>query len=184
MTNVLVAARLANAYLAEPLPRRWRHVQAMAAEATRLAVAMDLDTTLVCAAWLHDIGYAPAIIDTGFHPLDGARYLRRTGWADAVCTLVANHSCAGVEAVERGLGDDLSREFRDEPSVERDALWTADATTGPDGQRMTLEERVREVEQRYGTDDLVARCMRHVRPELQAAITRTRTRAAHQRPAL
>ena len=31
---------------------------------------------MTAAAWLHDIGYAPAVDDTGFHPLDGARYLR------------------------------------------------------------------------------------------------------------
>lgn len=29
--------------------------------------------TLVVAAWLHDIGYAPEIGHTLFHPLDGAR---------------------------------------------------------------------------------------------------------------
>lgn len=34
---------------------------------------------LVAAAWLHDIGYAPELRDTGFHPLDGARHLEALG---------------------------------------------------------------------------------------------------------
>lgn len=185
MTDVIAAAQLAQRCLAEPMPRRWQHVQAVAKQAAQLAAAIDLDaTTLVCAAWLHDIGYAPSVVDTGFHPLDGARYLGRVGWPDAVCALVAHHSCADVEACERGLGADLLGEFRDEPSVERDALWTADATTGPDGQPMTLDERVCEVEERYGTDHLVARCMRRIRPDLDAAISRTRALATDQRSAL
>jgi len=45
---------------------------------------LGLDDTLVCADWLHDIGYAPALVATGFHPLDGARFLEsvglRVGW--------------------------------------------------------------------------------------------------------
>ncbi|WP_406239339.1 hypothetical protein [Nocardia sp. NBC_01009] len=28
------------------------------------------------AAWLHDIGYAPDIARIGFHPVDGAEFLR------------------------------------------------------------------------------------------------------------
>ena len=40
---------------------------------------LSLTDDLVAAAWLHDIGYAPELVETGFHPLDGARYLRREG---------------------------------------------------------------------------------------------------------
>jgi hypothetical protein len=44
------------------------------------------------AAWLHDIGYSPELVDT-FHPLDGARYLRDVCHADEkLCGLVAHHS--------------------------------------------------------------------------------------------
>ena len=58
------------------------------------------------------IGYAPGLAATGFHPLDGARYLRDAQHADALlCRLVAHHSCAIIEAGERGLADILGREF-------------------------------------------------------------------------
>jgi hypothetical protein len=31
---------------------------------------------------LHDIGYAPDLVKSGLHPLDGARYLREVAHAD------------------------------------------------------------------------------------------------------
>jgi hypothetical protein len=34
------------------------------------------------AAYLHDVGYAPDLVTTGFHLLDGARYLRSLGAGD------------------------------------------------------------------------------------------------------
>ena len=56
-----------------------------------LAPVLGADADLLeAAAWLHDIGYAPSLVATGFHPLDGARYLRDTQHADAMlCRLVA-----------------------------------------------------------------------------------------------
>src|ERR1700722_19588765 len=90
----------ARTILQGPLPRRWAHTQSVAAQARSLAPILGRDTgTVTAAAWLHDIGYAPDLHDTGFHPLDGARYLRRTGLvSDVVCRLVAHHSCAAIEA--------------------------------------------------------------------------------------
>ncbi len=173
------ARELAFGLLAESLPRRWRHVEAVAAEAQRLADNLHVDrTALISAAWLHDIGYAPSVARSGFHPLDGARFLRAAGWPDNVCALVAHHTCSRVEAERRGFGDLLRTDFADRPGPDRDALWAADATTGPDGQRFTVDERVSEVVERYGTDHLVAQCIRAVRPELEAAVARTRSQMA------
>jgi hypothetical protein len=36
---------------------------------------LSLPDDLVAAAWLHDIGYAPELAKTGFHPLDGSAAL-------------------------------------------------------------------------------------------------------------
>jgi hypothetical protein len=61
---------------------RWRHVQAVAARAQTAGQALDTEedrVALLAAAWLHDIGYAPSVAATGFHPLDGARHVRRLG---------------------------------------------------------------------------------------------------------
>ena len=52
------------------------------------------------------------------HALDGARYLRDAQDADAMlCRLVAHHSCAIIEAGERGLTDVLTHEFGPAPDV-------------------------------------------------------------------
>ena len=49
---------------------RWRHVQAVAARAYEAGQVLDEDdrTALIGAAWLHDVGYAPSLAITGFHP--------------------------------------------------------------------------------------------------------------------
>ena len=82
------AAELARKLLEVPLPRRWAHVQGVAAQARSLAPILGDDADLLeAAAWLHDIGYSPELADTGFHPLDGARYLRDVEHADpALCS--------------------------------------------------------------------------------------------------
>jgi putative nucleotidyltransferase with HDIG domain len=116
---VELAARVAQQHLAEPLPRRWRHVQAVAAKAEQLGrviVPEDRDL-LTASAWLHDIGYAPNITDTGLHALDGARWLVREGFPSRLAGLVANHSCATYEADERGLSEILVAEFPQERSA-------------------------------------------------------------------
>ena len=53
------ARDLTRRQLEEQPPRRWGHVQVVAAEAARLAAGLRLARwPLVTAAWLHDIGYA------------------------------------------------------------------------------------------------------------------------------
>ena len=133
---------LAERHLAKPLPLRWRHSQMVAATAAEYAAKVGLDPDpVVAAAWLHDVGYAPVLEDTGFHPVDGARFLRRQGWPDQVVNLVAHHSCSRVEAELRGLTIELA-EFRDVPGPYRDVLWASDATTGPDGTKLDVSDRV------------------------------------------
>lgn len=58
---------------------------------------------LQTAAILHDIGYSPDIVRSGFHALDGAVFLRARGVDEEVVSLVAHHSCAHLEAGLRGL---------------------------------------------------------------------------------
>lgn len=171
--DTLEARAIARDLVAAELPGRWRHVQGVAAAATRISEQLPVDREVViAAAWLHDIGYASRLRDTGFHPLDGARYLRRAGWPDTVCCLVAHHTAASVEAAAWGLAKQLEAEFPAAGSLERDALWVADATTGPDGQHMTVDERIAEVATRYGADHRATSAMRSSRDELQAAARR------------
>ncbi len=171
------ALELASEKLAGVLPRRWAHAQGVGRRASVIAPLFSADDgeLLVGAALLHDIGYAPELVDTGFHPLDGACYLRGIGGPDRLVNLVAHHSCATLEAELRGLSDDLA-EFKDEKTALRDALWWADMTTTPDGDETTVVERVVEIQTRYGPDDLVSCFIRRAWDDLNAAAERTQRR--------
>jgi hypothetical protein len=89
---------------------------------------------LMAAAWLHDIGYAPRVAVTGFHPLDGARFCAIKGADVRLASLVAHHSCAVHEARVRRLEEVLLAEFEWDDSLTYDALVFCDLTTGPDGE--------------------------------------------------
>jgi hypothetical protein len=166
------AQQLARALLQEPLPHRWAHVQGVADRARSLAPILGADADLMeAAAWLHDIGYAPSLASTGLHQLDGARYLRDSQHADAVlCRLVAHHSCAIIEAGERGLGDVLSSEFDPAPDVLASVLTCCDMTTSPDGQPVRVERRLAEIRDRYGSGHLVSRSIQHATPMILRAV--------------
>jgi hypothetical protein len=137
----------------------------------------DVDL-LVAAAWLHDIGYAPTLNETGFHPLDGARYLRGIGAPDRLCRLVANHTGARVEATNRGLVDTLMQEFPPEASDTADALTYADLTTGPEGSPVSALERLMEILVRYPPNHVVHQSIQEARPDLLEIAARVDARLA------
>ena len=187
MDQAIWAEELARKLLEIPLQRRWAHVQGVAARARTLAPILGDDADLLeAAAWLHDIGYSPDLADTGFHPLDGARYLRDVHAADpALCQLVGNHSCAVIEAGERGLDRELSDEFPAPAPELSDALAYCDMTTAPTGCLVSVHERLSEIRQRYGPSDLVTRFTHKAESCLVASVTRTTFRLnAHQARAM
>jgi hypothetical protein len=160
------APALARELLSEALPDRWAHTQGVAAQARALRPILgdhpDDAATVEAAAWLHDIGYAPALVDTGFHPLDGARHLRDHHLGSPlVRTLVAHHTCAVIEAEERGLRDALIADFPLTSDAERllPAVLYADMTTGPTGDQVTVEDRLAEILRRYPSVHVVHRAM-------------------------
>lgn len=167
----------AQARLAEPLPGRWSHVQGVAARAKVLTALFGPSdgALLVASALLHDVGYAPDLALTGFHPLDGALYLQAQRAPQRLCALVAHHSCAYREAELRGLSAELT-EWEDEETPLRDALWWADMTTTPNGEPTNVHDRIDEIQKRYGPEDVVTFFIRQAKPELVAAVERTEER--------
>jgi putative nucleotidyltransferase with HDIG domain len=152
---------LAKDLLETTLPRRWAHTQGVADQAESLAAVLGADTdTLIAACLLHDIGYAPDLVDTGMHQLDGARYLRDVAAADErLCRLVAYHSCADNEARQRDLLEDLAR-----------ALTYCDMTTGPDGRHMDVLDRLAEIHSRYGPEHVVSRSITDATPCIVSSV--------------
>jgi hypothetical protein len=186
MTDSNRAEDIARSLLEEPLPRRWSHVQGVARTARTLApVLADNTDLLTAAAILHDIGYAPSLHHSGFHPLDGARYLRDTEHATPMlCRLVAHHSCAIIEAEEYGLATQLADEFKPAPPALADALIYCDMTTGPGGQHMTIGQRLADIRERYDPSHPVSRALARSEPHLRAAVDRvSRKLAASAAPA-
>ncbi|MGJ6121613.1 HD domain-containing protein [Mycolicibacterium sp. Y3] len=176
MSGALIdrARRLAQVHLGGLL-RRWGHVEGVAGAAESVRGHFDTATgdALVAAAWLHDIGYAPSVRVTGFHPLDGARFVRSQGFPDVVASLVAFHSGAAAEAGQRGISG--LAEFGEPAGDVLDALTFCDLTTGPDGSVVSAEDRLDEVLRRYGPADPVHRAVDEVRGELLAAVGRVRS---------
>jgi hypothetical protein len=177
MPSIAAAEQVARELL-EPLGNRWAHTQAVAVRADGLTPAvmpMDDRPLLVVAAWWHDLGYAPALRETGCHQIDGARYLAHEAYPKRLVALVAHHSAATCEAEARGLLADLEVWPREESPV-ADALWTADMTTGPHGEELAYDERLSEILTRYPRTSIVGRAMQRAEPAIRAAIERTRQR--------
>ncbi len=133
---------------------RYEHSRGVAQRAARAAQLVRLPADerrlLLAAAWLHDIGYA---LSSGYHPVEGARVLRRAGH-ERLARLVAHHS----GAAERGhlLGvPDVAAEFPMPSGPDRgllDLLDVSDLLSGPDGEAITPVVRLRMMVERKGPD--------------------------------
>lgn len=155
------------------MPERWAHVLGVARTASDIAprlVTRDADA-VVAAAWLHDVGYAPSIAMTGFHPVDGARFAESAGMPLLVVSLIAHHSGASAEAIERGLTAELA-EFDRPPRDVLDVVTYADMTTAPDGTPIDAERRVSEILSRYSSNDPVHAAVSRSSAELLASVAR------------
>jgi HD domain len=170
--------------LLAPLGSRWAHSDAVALRAREIAVVVSPDDreVLLAAAYLHDVGYAPELVVHGFHPLDGALWLRHQQ-LERLAGLVAHHTGARFEAAAHGLADRLAA-FHDEASAVSAALAYSDLTTGPAGERVTPVERLAEIEHRYGRSSLVVRALANASGTLAAMVNRTEERLAECPPAL
>ena len=126
----------------------------------------------VAAAYLHDVGYSALVRSSGFHPLDGARYLRLLGAPPRLAALVAHHSEARLVARACNLLPALA-EFRRERTLVSDALTYADMTAGPTGIRMSPQDRFADIALRHLNEGPRVRSARSSRvPLLLAAVDR------------
>lgn len=173
MASLVEQAQAVAEGLLSDLPRRLSHVRGVAARAGELTGPLSdaHAVAVVSAAWLHDIGYSDGVLRTGFHPIDGARFLRQEDFPELVVSLVAYHSGAVVEAEERGLSADLA-EFAPPPEYLLDFVTCADMQTGPTGLRVDVRDRLSEILQRYQLDDPVHRAITRSGPSLIAAVDR------------
>lgn len=78
-------------------------------------------------------------------------------------------AAAVIEADERGLADVLASEFEPASQYLVDALIYCDITTSPDGKQVTADQRLAEIQDRYGEGHLVSRSIRRAAPQLLSA---------------
>ncbi|GAA2497008.1 HD domain-containing protein [Terrabacter carboxydivorans] len=155
---------------------RWAHLSAVGRLAQETnALGTSMSSTVVQAAWVHDIGYAPGLRDTGMHAIDGARALLRFGAPVDVVALVAHHTGAIYEAAARGFAEELA-ELPLPDHTDLDALTLLDLVVGPEGDLTTAEDRIAEILSRYRVGDPVHRAVTRSGPELLASAGRARTR--------
>lgn len=127
---------------------RWVHVQAVSGQIEHWVFDGRAPETVLCAGWLHDIGYTRSVGASGMHAIDGAAYLEPHGLPQGVVSLVAFHTGARFEAEERGLVDRLL--WFDLPDQDMlDLLTLADLTTSPQGEPVTVADRIDEILERY-----------------------------------
>jgi hypothetical protein len=159
-----------------PMESRWLHVQGVVKRAYWVGQTFEEEDRilLLTSAYLHDIGYAPSLRVTGFHPLDGALYVRSCGY-ERLAALIAHHFEARFEAHLRGC-DRLLEEFPRERSAVADALTYCDATTSPTGEQISLKERTAEIRARFGEHDLVVQALCLAMPSLALTVGRIQKR--------
>lgn len=168
------ASDLAARHLAN-MGSRWAHVQAVGRLADALAAQGRVSNDVAAAAWLHDIGYAPELADTKFHPLDGAVYLQGLSVQANVVALVAHHTGAAYEAAERGLRGALAALPVPNPT-DLEELNLLDLVIGPSGSPTSPSARLSEVLERYPTNDPVHRAVAVSRPVLLGGAEQARRR--------
>ena len=98
-----------------------------------------------------------------------------------LCRLVAHHSCAIIEAGERGLANVLSAEFEPAPYMLSSVLTFCDMTTSPDGELVPVEKRLAEIHDRYGPGHLVSRSIQRATPMILRAVEQVHDRSARER---
>lgn len=172
MLSTVEAAEVAHGAVGGLHPR-WEHVCGVGRCAERLAEASELvSPDVVLAAWLHDVGYGPTVTATGFHPLDGARFLRdEVGAGGEVVGLVAWHTGAAFEAEERGLADELA-DFGKPAARSLDVLTMIDLSVSPTGDPILDVDRIAEILRRYEAADPVVRAVTRSRSSLLASSMR------------
>lgn len=150
-------------------PKRLSHIQVIARNVRESAlrlmksgVAPNLDPDLAyCAALLHDVGYLDEIRLTGFHPRDGAEFLRRSGFSD-LADLIEGHSCSPEEA---RLLNQPTPVLSDHPIAQLISYWDMRVKQG--GEVVTYAARLDDILARYGAESLVGRANLDARPRLE-----------------
>jgi hypothetical protein len=156
-------------------PNRVKHILGVTSFAREVGAALDLPK-LELVALAHDIGYANDLRRTGFHPLDGAIFLAHCGADDDAIHAVLHHTGAREEAKHWPKATTFYEIAPYRPTALDEAITFCDTQTSPVGERVTIEERISEIEGRYGLDSAPSQVMRRMQPEFMEIFGRVSAR--------
>ncbi|WP_420326720.1 HD domain-containing protein [Mameliella sp.] len=130
---------------------RLAHIRRVMELARRVEARQDFGGRLVIAAAYHDIGYAETFAKTGFHPVDGAILARSDGCGAEVVDAVLHHS--GARGLCLRTRPDLAGHYgptcRMMDTALSRALTFCDNRSGPNGETLTLSQRIADIRQRH-----------------------------------
>ena len=128
------------------------------------------------AALLHDIGYLPAIGDylreythhspTGWHPIDGAQFLRARGEGRLASLIEGHGNSLEVAQLKQLPLNTISRDLA------ADIITFCDCQTDPSGNRVSYESRLEEIRIRKGPDSLAFRAHEQASERIRSIISR------------
>ena len=145
-------------------PNRVRHIKGVTTYACEVGAALGIQDRLEAVALAHDIAYANDLRRTGFHPLDGAIFLAHCGADEDIIHAVLHHTGAREEAKHWPKAAAFYDIAPYEPTLLDDAITFCDTQTSPVGERVTIEERISEIEGRYGPGSAPSQVMRRMQP--------------------
>jgi hypothetical protein len=158
-------------------PRRVLHIMEIARRVRQSGKLLgfsetDLDLS-ECAALLHDIGYWQPIATTGFHPVDGANFLKEQG-QEILADLIIGHSCSPEEGKLMGFdGIEQSKTLIGKLIT----YWDVQVKQG--GEVVSYKERFEDIINRYGVDSIVGRANILAKPRIEAIVNEIDQLLAH-----
>lgn len=166
--------------------RRLQHIRGVVRQGGQVAdqAPAHVSRYLLSATTLHDIGYARRLKDTGFHPLDGARWASQQGLPAPLVEAIFWHSGAGREARLRGGNVGATYQQAPEPQYPQLIDWTTycDLHTGPTGAPVSPEKRLTEIQERYPAEHVVHRFVQQEQSYLLTITRRVQAQLEDQRP--
>ncbi len=161
-------------------PNRVKHVLEIATRVRESATALLLPLQEVemaeCAALLHDIGYWKPIALTGFHPADGANFLKEQGRHD-LASMIIGHSCSPEEGELLGYSG-----IQQDQRITSKLITYWDVQIKQGGEAVSYQERLADILQRYGPDSLVGRANLKAKLRIEGLLKEVGSELARQRP--
>ncbi len=174
------ASKLAQ-YLS-PKSNRYQHILGVVRLMEDLLPSLQIPDNwkphVIQACYLHDIGYSPKLNQYGFHPLDGAIFASKKGFVKPVVSAILFHSCAYEIAQMEKNQKRLSIYQAHLPLLDEhdrlliDLVTYCDIHTSPTGEKISFQERVKEVIDRYGAHHPVSKMMVQNQKHYEVVVTR------------